>query len=56
MGRGFEKRKIPFLRTQKIWVVTSAEASDAKNATKGTILSALNSSSHDKPLEIIIIM
>jgi hypothetical protein len=56
MGRGFEKRKSSFLRTQKNWLVTSAEASDAKNATKVAILSALNSCSRDKPLEIFIIM
>jgi len=56
MARGFEKRKSSFLRTQKNWLVTSAESSEAKNATKGAILSAFNSCIRDKPLEIIIIM
>jgi hypothetical protein len=56
MGRGFEKRKSSFLRTQKICLVTSAEASDAKTTTKGAIMSALNFCSRGKPFEIIIIM
>lgn len=53
MGRGFEKRKISFLRTQKIWIVTSAEASDAENATKGAIMSGLNFCSPGRSLRAV---
>jgi len=41
IGRGFENRNISFLRTPNIWLLTSFDASLAKNATSGAILSAV---------------
>ena len=41
IGRGLENRKISFLRTEKIWLVTSFERSEAKKITSGATLSAL---------------
>src|SRR3546814_5750798 len=40
IGRGTEKRKISFLRTAKIWPLTSFAASDARKTARGAILSA----------------
>ena len=41
IGRGLEKSTISFLRTAKIWLLTSFDRSEARNATSGAILSAL---------------